>query len=262
MLVLDIHLRNTLIRLPSSFDQLSVEQLYEKFGEPCIKSVMRLDGKPLPPGVPSYGAVPVWLGKKANEIAVAEARLLLSDFGEAFYPSDPQQKRRGDECHAPLPVLPPETLFEPEKPLSFASDIWTLACAIWSILGPRPLFDGTLATHDDISSQQVDILGPLPPEWWDKWEARHEYFEETGQPNKGRFIVPPLEQCFEQEIQALRRRDCMGEFEREEMVALLDMLRPMLAFRPEERATAATVLGSVWMVNWGLPELEKASKVC
>lgn len=238
-----------------------MEQLYEKFGEPCTEPVVRTDGKPLSSGVPSQGISPVRLGKKANEIPLSEAHLIVSDFGEAFSPFDSQQKRSGDECRAPLPVLPPETHFDPEKPLSFPADIWTLACAIWSILGPRPLFDGTLATHDDISSQQIDILGPLPPEWWDKWEVRHEYFEETGQPKNGRFVVPSLDNCFEQEIQALRRRDGMGDFDSEETTALLAMLRPMLTFRPEERCTAATVLHSDWMVNWGLPELEKVPRV-
>lgn len=49
----------------------------------------------------------------------------------------------------------------------------------------------------------------------------------------------------------------MGGFDRDEMVAILSMLRSMLAFKPEERATAKAVLGSDWMVTWGLPEFEK-----
>lgn len=220
---------------------------------------MRLDGQSLPPGVPPYGTVPIWLGKKGNEIAPSEAHLLLSDFGGAFSPS--QQKRNGDQCCSPLPVLPPEAYFEPDGPISFPADIWTLACAIWSIFSSRPLFDGTLATHDDISSQQVDILGPLPPEWWDRWEARQEYFDKTGTPKKGRFVVPSLENCFQQEIQAPRQNNDMGQFDTEEMLALLSMLRLMLAFRPEERATATTILNSKWMTTWGLPTFEKTQKV-
>ncbi|KAB8202502.1 hypothetical protein BDV34DRAFT_228309 [Aspergillus parasiticus] len=55
----DIHLGNALIRLPTSFDRLSVEQLYQKFGEPYTEAVMRLDGKPLPASIPARGTVPV-----------------------------------------------------------------------------------------------------------------------------------------------------------------------------------------------------------
>ena len=258
---IDVHLGNVLILLPSSLNQLSAEQLYREFGEPCTESIVRLDGQSLPPGVPAYGTVPIWLGKKGNEIALSDAHLLLSDFGGAFSPSDSQQKRHGHQCCSPLPVLPPESFFEPDRPISFPADIWTLACSIWSIFSSRPLFDGTLATHDDISSQQVDILGPLPPEWWDKWEARQEYFDKTGRPKKGRFVVPSLEKCFEHEIQAPRQNNDMGQFGTEEMLALLSMLRLMLAFRPEERTTATTILNSKWMTTWGLPTFEKIRKV-
>ncbi|XP_044716986.1 kinase [Hirsutella rhossiliensis] len=183
----DIHLGNALIRLPSNFNLLSIDQLYETF----------------------------------------EARLLLSDFGESFYPS--REKRTGHECHAPRPVMPPEAYFEPDEALSFPSDIWTLACAIWSILTPRALFDATLATAHDITSQQVDKVGPLPADWWNR---------------------------FETDVQRYRQRDNMGEFCQDETGAIVGMLRSMLKFKPEQRATAKQVLESEWMVKWALPEFE------
>jgi serine/threonine-protein kinase SRPK3 len=221
---------------------------------------VHLDGQSLPPGVPSYGTVPIWLGKKGNKIASNEAHLFLSDFGRAFSPFDSQQKLNGDQCCSPLPVLPPEAYFEPDRPISFPADIWTLACAVWAIFSSCPLFDATLAPHDDISFQQVEILGPLPSEWWDRWEARYEYFDETGRPKNDRFVVPTLEDCFEQEIQVPRQNNDMGQFDKEERLSLLSMLRLMLAFRPEERATATAVLGSKWMMTWNFPTLEKLRK--
>ncbi|KAB8225336.1 hypothetical protein BDV33DRAFT_198715 [Aspergillus novoparasiticus] len=199
----DIHLGNALIRLPTSFDRLSVEQLYQKFGEPYPEAVMRLDGKPLPASIPARGTVPVWLGKKANEFTLAETHLLLSDFGEA--------------------ALEPSLLLIPSRR--------NAATSAMHLYLSRPPFDATLATH--------------------------EYFEERGEPKKGRFIFPSLEHCFEKEIQAPREKLGIGEFDREGMVAILTMLRSMLVFKPEERATAKAVLGSDWMVTWGLPEFEK-----
>ncbi|KAF3481853.1 uncharacterized protein GIQ15_04612 [Arthroderma uncinatum] len=196
----DIRLGNILLRLPSSFNQLSTDQLYENFGEPCKEGLVRLDGKPLSPNATAYATVPVWLGKQANLIPLCEAHLHLSDFGEGFPPAT--QQRPGGECHAPVPVLPPEALFEPEKPLSFPSDIWTLACAMWPIFGMRSLFDSTLATRDDIASQQVDVLGlsSFPSEWWNTWEARLKYFDEAGQPKDGQSAVQSLEFAFEEDI--------------------------------------------------------------
>lgn len=194
-------------------------------------------------------------------ISSSEAHLLLGDFGEAFSPAT--QQRLGEECHAPLPALPPEVLFDPKKPLSFPSDIWTLACAIWSILGMRSLFDDTLATRDDIGSQQVDILGPssFPSEWWGAWEARHKYFDEANQPKKGRTVLPSLERLFQEDIQSVRREEGVGEFNGEEVTAILTMLRAMFVFKPEERATSASLMVSEWMMNWGLPEFDRLQKI-
>ncbi|EFR04265.1 CMGC/SRPK protein kinase [Nannizzia gypsea CBS 118893] len=165
-----IHLGNALLRLPSSLNQLSVEQLYEKFGTPYVEPIVRHDKDPLPAGVPPHATLPVWLGKWANEIRPTEARLILGDFGEAFFlPLEACQQRLGEQCRSPTAFLPPEAHFEPEKTISFPSDIWTLACAIWSILGFSDLFESMLATSDDISKQQIDILGELPHEWRTAW---------------------------------------------------------------------------------------------
>lgn len=256
--ITDIHLGNIMIHLPTSLDKLSVQEFYEQFGEPCTEPAVRLDGQPLPPGVPACGTMPVWLGKRAVDIPPDEAQLLLSDFGESFSPSDPEQRRRGQDCPSPLPVIPPEAYFEPDKPLSFPSDIWSLACVMYSIFGLRWSFDATLATRHDIASQQVDVIGEIPPEWWNTWEKRHEYFEEIGRPEKDRFVYPYLEQSFEKDVQAARQRDNMSSFAKEEQVVILSMLRSMLAMKPEKRATATDVLSSDWMVTWGLPAVKSA----
>jgi len=197
----------------------------------------------------------MWLGKRARDLSPAEARITLSDFGEAFKPS--LESRIGEKFHAPLPVTPPEVLLEPEQPFSYPSDIWSLACAIWSIVGPRPIIDATLATCDDVISQLVDILGPLPLTWDAKWEARHEYFDDAGRPKGGRYVYPSLETLFQPNIQQPRLRDKMDMMDDEEKKAFLDLLRHMLAFNPADRLTAAEVLESEWMIRWARPELEK-----
>ncbi|GJP90353.1 uncharacterized protein AlacWU_03252 [Aspergillus niger] len=54
------------------------------------------------------------LGNRVNDIPPDEAQL-LSDFGESFSPSDPEQRRRGQDCPSPLPVVPPEAYCEPDN---------------------------------------------------------------------------------------------------------------------------------------------------
>ncbi|OQE11651.1 hypothetical protein PENVUL_c002G01696 [Penicillium vulpinum] len=53
---------------------------------------------------------------------------------------------------------PPEARFS-DEPLSFPSDIWTLACAIWEIAGQRPLFEAFFPTADRVTADQVEVLG-------------------------------------------------------------------------------------------------------
>ncbi|KAL3449393.1 hypothetical protein BJX65DRAFT_272175 [Aspergillus insuetus] len=155
-----------------------------------------------------------------------KSHLILSDFGSAFSPSSPFQICLREQCQSPVPVLPPEAHRQPGRPLSFSVDNWTLACALWEIFSFRPLFDATLATRDDIAAQQVDILGPLPAEWWGCWQARGEYFDEDGRPVNGRVVFPSLEDTFETDVQVARRKDNMGEFGTEEKEAFLGHAPP------------------------------------
>lgn len=125
----DLHLGNVLEML-SNFDQLSVGEIYAKCGEPDLEPVVHLDGKPLPPRVPSHGITSIWLGEASENIPLTESRLLIADFGESFRPFE--EKRY--ESHTPFVTRPPETWFEPTRPFSFEADIWTFACCIWTII--------------------------------------------------------------------------------------------------------------------------------
>jgi serine/threonine protein kinase len=42
----DLHTGNVLLRLPANFDQLSIDQLYEKYGSPVSEPIVRFDGQP------------------------------------------------------------------------------------------------------------------------------------------------------------------------------------------------------------------------
>ncbi|KAM5439737.1 hypothetical protein MferCBS31731_004147 [Microsporum ferrugineum] len=152
-------------------------------------------------------------------------------------------------------IRPPEIIFEYGKPLSFPSDIWTLACSIWAIVAQRPLFDSFLATQDDMVCEHVDALGILSPEWWQKWEARHSSFAEDGTPiNRSAFRS--WDDRFEDSIQQPRCDSGMPPFGSDERDAISSMLRLMLSFKPENRPTAKQVLESEWMVKWALPQCD------
>lgn len=250
----DLHRGNILLQLPRNFDELSTEKLYELYGEPELEPVTRLDGQRIPPGVPRHGILPVWLGEASENVKLSEARILLSDFGETFSPA--HEKRL--QSHTPLLIRPPEARFEPKEPLTFSSDIWTLACTIWDIFGQKSLFEGFLTNEDDMTCQQIDILGPLPTEWRVTWEARQDKSTENGESsNRSRSKYQSWEDRIEICVQRPRIEEGMAPLEPSERDALFSLLRSMLSFRPENRPSAQQILKSDWMVKWALPEYEK-----
>ncbi|KAL2793694.1 kinase-like domain-containing protein [Aspergillus keveii] len=183
---IDIYLNNILARLPSKAYDLSVEDLYKEFGNPETVAVTRVDGKPLPPNVPSKA---------------------------------------------------------PDTPLSYPADIWSLATAIWDIMGMKVIFTNAYADEEEVVANWVDVLGPFPPDWWARWEGR------------GRW--EPLEEAFDTCLQSPRRR-WGGEISKEEQVAFLRMIRQMLVYRPEERLSAKQVMESEWKVKWAYPDYKQS----
>ena len=136
---LNIYVGNVLLRLPKSLDSMSPEEIYKEFNFPEFEPVLRCDKKPLPEGVTTHAISPLWLGKDSNRIPLSEAEILLTDFGVSFQPSiTPRYWRESWEAGV---RLPPEVYFLPRESLSFPSDIWALACAIWELISLCPLFD-------------------------------------------------------------------------------------------------------------------------
>ncbi|KAG6193908.1 hypothetical protein E4U50_000841, partial [Claviceps purpurea] len=105
-----LHLGNLFLQLPSSLDNLSVEELYARYGQPDKEPVVCLDlnAPSKNPSVPSYAVPPAWLGAPSTDIPLSEAILILSDFGVAFRSGDKSRFK----SYTPLVLRPPESLFE------------------------------------------------------------------------------------------------------------------------------------------------------
>lgn len=129
---------NILFRLSKATNALSVDQLYEQYGQPECEPIVRFDKCPLPQGVPTRNVVPVWMGKGSDNIILDEVGILFIDFGEPFLPSITSRY----DSKTPMLLAPPEIYFEPSKPVSFPIDIWSLACTVYNIIGGRPPFEG------------------------------------------------------------------------------------------------------------------------
>lgn len=257
----DLHLANILLCLPLDMQDMTLEQLHARTGEPAKERVMREDGAPLDPGVPSEVIVPVWLGLGSDEISLADSAIVIADFGEAFYP----RMTRQSAAHTPLLLAPPESRFaESGEPLSFPGDIWTLACTIWDVFGSGPPFEAFPATLDEVTIEHVEMLGKLPDRWWSKWEERSNWFDEDGRKNVKETLrqwysnsARDWTQRFTEYIQHPRERKRFDTFSAEEENAFCDMMKSMLVLEPSERATIEDVVGCEWMQRWGLPEVQR-----
>ncbi|KAL2257635.1 hypothetical protein VTK26DRAFT_9377 [Humicola hyalothermophila] len=118
------------------------------------------------------------------------------------------------------------------------------------MVGEGTLFCSLLPTEDRVTCEQVDALGPLPREWWERWKARSKYFTETGQPVPGR-EARSLQDCYDWSIHNPRLERDMALPDAEERDAFLDMIRQMLALRPGDRPSAQQVLEMEWDESLG-----------
>ncbi|KAL3460758.1 kinase-like protein [Aspergillus heterothallicus] len=245
----DLHLGNILVQFSKAIDSLSPSELYKRFGEPQSEAVW----------CAARVFIPGWFGVPSEELALGEDKIILSDFGEAF---NPHKTVRLSSKTLPL-LQPPEARFS-DEPLSFPSDIWTLACTIWEVFGQRPLFEAFFATPDRVTAEQVETPGILPAEWWAKWDRRLEWFNEEGELDlektaRGhRGMRMSWDRRFDYCVQEPRGEAGLEIVAESERMVFEAMLLSMLAFRPNERATAQQVLHSKWMKDWGQPALESA----
>lgn len=260
----DLYLKNVMFRFPPSLNihDISQDALYEKFGEPAVFPIERSDQGDLEPGVPAHAVQGAWFGTGTENITLEECSISLSDFGEAYLVGPGLLQRM--DCHTPLRCRAPEAQFDLSQ-LGPASDIWSLACAVFELAGGGAhIFYGSFfLTPDSVTEDWVDALGKLPEEWWEKWEARADSFTEDGErlDHSDDDTRGPLKHRFEKRIQEVRRSEGMGEWSEEEKTALLDMLKAMLVYRPAERISISGVLEAEWMRRWGQPAFQKMKKM-
>ncbi|KAE8370417.1 hypothetical protein BDV27DRAFT_140346 [Aspergillus caelatus] len=219
----DIYLRDILVNLPSSFrspfSRAAIRRLWRAGKQVPIT---QRDGQPLTPNIPAKAVLPLYLGKDAEEFSLSRHSNLTWKF-----------VRGKIAIHRQQDVLQKLGLEPQTSSLSYSANVWSLAVAIWEILGMKAIFSSEYATVDEMIAHQIDVLGPLPLKWFEGWEKRNQYFDNDGYPKDGR----------------------------EETAAILDLMRRMLTFRPEERPTARGVLQSRWMVQWVLPDFERSSQM-
>ncbi|KAI1912488.1 hypothetical protein LOZ65_005977 [Ophidiomyces ophidiicola] len=116
---------------------------------------------------------------------------------------------------------------------------------------------------DQVLQEHVEMIGKLPDPWWSQWEAGSDIFDDDGTKN----VKEHLQQYYINSSRGWDQRlDMQNNFRvREGFATLLPeegqafnkMLRLMLVFEPQKRATIEEVEQSEWMQKWGLPGMQK-----
>jgi len=227
---------------------------------PQKEPVVRLDKKPNSQHVPLYVMRGAWLGRVCEEMLMVDAEVVISDFGESWQPA--QHTRY--ELHTPLLYRAPEALPAKKEgqPVGFPADVWSMACTIYELFSSDQLFQHFRPDDHDAFAEAVSLLGKPPARWWDIWEARGEFFNEAGEWDlKFRGRDPeykPLKLRMSYISEDRQRNENMITEELEDLTCLL---KQMLRWLPEDRATAEELAASHWMRKWGYPALESLERM-
>ncbi|KDR77273.1 hypothetical protein GALMADRAFT_246586 [Galerina marginata CBS 339.88] len=254
----DLTTSNILFQVSDEVQKWSANYVYQTLGSPEMDEVQTLDGSPPSPFAPQQCIAPIDISLLSSPWFLKEDVILI-DFGQSFFAN------RRPPDHTPATVfhyLSPEGFFDSE--VSFPSDVWALACAIFEIRAGTPLFDPFLSSRDLILKQVVETLGKFPEPWWGEWMARKTWFDEAGIPNpveedQEGISFPVVKTHVRQKLADIGAQDDnsymnagammertgtrLGEAE----VNLLgDLLEKMLRYRPEDRISIMEVVRHPW----------------
>ncbi|KAK5167389.1 uncharacterized protein LTR77_007088 [Saxophila tyrrhenica] len=254
----DLNQGNLLTTLRPSHDQnpqaLGQKPTPDNISDP----VTRKDGKP-DRWAPRY----LCLDRPLTELVDANGafRTKLTDLGAAFFfddhPADPA---------TPLGLRAPEHILH--GPVDHSIDIWAFGCLVYEIFTGFQLFAisdfGSTETENNDSHllEMTDVLGPLPPALYEKWDRRHRYFGPGGEairtgvgpdePSKYPMaFIAPLEERFGE-----AKPEEMGK---EETAQVLALIRRILQYDPALRPSTAELLEDEWFKNIGSGEGEESA---
>ncbi|KAF6808574.1 protein kinase domain-containing protein [Colletotrichum sojae] len=235
---------------PPDFDSLSPDQVCDKIGWPEECEISLENGKAPPPGYPRVLVIPARVGADCWDVELRDAKITAVDFGLSWKPEDQQRY----SVFTPFLYRAPEAKFSEreQRPLDFHADVWALGMMIYRVYSRGSILD-YCPGEAGVWKSTISMLGKPPQRWWDMWEDKSLYFHEDGEwISDGEKRTYPLEERVMDWLEKKRE----GGMPDEEKEDLLDLLRKVLRWEPEERASATELLKTDWMKKWGVPALE------
>ncbi|KAI1347920.1 kinase-like protein [Xylaria sp. FL0043] len=243
----DFRPSNILVKL-ANLDQLPEDKLISLLGEPQKAYVRTESGEDLPASSPQYLTIPADTSRLGDEYLTDQ--ICIIDFGESFPISSPPE-----DLGMPENYLPPEVLLEDqENAIGPACDLWALGCTLFEIRQQIPLFY-MIYDKDELLAEMVRFFGKLPEPWWDKWEAREDFFDNQGKWIRYRYseeewsldvaLSKPQEICRMGSDNNGAARKTLTTSKAEQSL-MADLLYKLLRYEPQKRLSVQEVLDHEW----------------
>lgn len=191
----------------------------------------------------------------SHKMTLSDARILLTDFGDSWLPE--AEDRRA--LRTPYLTRSPEVFFArhaQEAPLSAATDIWALACAVFYIYGRGTLFEfitsgSTMAAMEEAAS----ALGPPPAKWLEIWTAAGHPSLTTHTPASLKERADWIREEREEGARFFGADELViGD---DELADIAGLLESMIRWDPGERSSASELVEGHWMARWGRPAMAR-----
>ncbi|KAJ4249142.1 hypothetical protein NW762_012477 [Fusarium torreyae] len=227
-----------------NLDHLSEDDLVSQIGQPTKIQVRTESEEELPASCPKYLVEPADTSRLGNEFLTDE--ICVIDFGESFKFSSPPGDLGILECY-----LAPEVLLELPGAVGPACDLWALGCTLFEIREQLPLFY-MIYDNDELLAEMVRFFGKFPENWWARWEARENFFDDDGSwLRKGKDWS--LEMALSKPMEVFKSGDGYGKGPKQsletpeaEQKLMADLLYRLFKYDPVERISAEEVLDHGW----------------
>lgn len=221
--------------------------------------VCRYDGMPIGSQVPKYQiqAAASWVPSDMVDLG---CKILVTDFGEAFFTQTPDKVALKLELNSPVRVRPLDRIFG--YSVTSAADIWTAGIGISDIVGRDKLFQHHFQTEDTVILEAISTLGQLPPKMLQSWPNRSMFFgdngswQEAAKPSELELSRPLIDRL-RTSVSHETHSTIYGHSD-EELRSMEKMLLSMLRYDPNDRITADEALRSEWARDYGIPALLKS----
>ena len=211
-------------------------ELRQNLGPPRTEPLLFLDGSPVPGFAPAHIVEP--LDYTSLDMGKLSPKLLMTDFGEAFFIKDPPK-----ELGTPVAYAAPELLFGYSP--SCAADLWSLGCLLFEIHAFGILLPVFWGTPGEAIGEAIEMIGALPDSW------RRSYFDqdvdlEDKPGKKHAWFDHTIQRPYTLESQL---RNDTPELSQPQRDVLLQLLKCLLVFEPSQRLPACKVRRHPWFMT-------------